>query len=205
MRKIKQFFACGLVILSISMFIISCASIPELKVNYELPPKSEQLKGKKVILEIVDARKDKEILSHGARKRIEGFSGNLSLSVADYKEKGFKIGIFQVSGLLKEVFRRRLENLGLTVLPRESRGEPQLLIVLKEFTLDLAGQKWVAKMDYEARLTRSGGFMATQDLNGEAERYELVGREGADVVLGEIFTDLVNKLDVVRLFQQVGL
>ena len=41
-----------------------------------------------------------------------------------------------------EVFKRRLENLGLTVLLRESRGEPQFLIVLKELSLDLAGQKW---------------------------------------------------------------
>ncbi len=205
MKEINQIFSKGLVILLVSGFMISCASIPELMVNYQLPPQSVQLKGKKVFLQIEDARKNKEILIQGARKKLEGFSGNFSLNVADYKEKGFKIGIFQVTDMMKEVFKRRLENLGLRVIFKESRGEPQLLIVLKEFSLDLMGQKWVAKMSYEARLLRSGGFMARQDLNGQAERYELVGREEADVALGEIFTDLINRLDVVRLFQQAGL
>ena len=106
--------------------------------------------------------------------------------------------------MMREVFKRRLEGLGLTVLFEESPGEPKLLVVLKALSLDLEGHKWVARMSYEAEL-RSGGTMANQVLNGEAERYELVGREEADVAVEEIFTDMVNRLDVPRLFQQAGL
>jgi len=205
MRRIKRVFFESLVFLSVAGLMASCASIPELQIDYRLPPRSDRLRDKKVILEIVDARKNKEILNPRARKKLEGFSGNFSLSVAGYKGKGVTIGIFQVKGMIREVLKRRLENLGLTVLFNKSHGVPQLLFVLKEFFLDLEGERWVAKMSYEARLLRDGGFMASQELNGQAERYELVGREEADVAVGEIFTDLVNRLDVAGLFQKVGL
>ncbi|MBL7213676.1 MAG: hypothetical protein ISS61_14995 [Desulfobacteraceae bacterium] len=205
MRRIKRVFFESLVFLSVAGFTASCASIPELQIDYRLPPRSDRLRDKKVVLKIVDARKNKGILNPGARKKLEGFSGNFSLSVAGYKGKGVTIGIFQVKSMIREVLKRRLENLGLTVLFNKSHGVPQLLFVLKEFFLDLEGERWVAKMSYEARLLRDGGFMASQELNGQAERYELVGREEADVAVGEIFTDLVNRLDVAGLFQKVGL
>ncbi len=205
MRRIRKDFFKNLVLLFVVGFMASCASIPELQIDYRLPPRSDPLRDKKVILKIVDTRKNKEILSPGARKKLEGFSGNFSLSVAGYKGKGVTIGIFQVTDMMREVLKRRLEGLGLTVLFNRSQGVPQLLFVLKEFSLDLEGERWVAKIKYEAKLLRDGGFMAIQELNGQAERFELVGREEADVVVGEILTDLVNRLDVARLFQNVGL
>ncbi len=205
MREIDKVFARALVVILVSTFLVSCASIPDLRVNYQLPPRSDQLKGNKVILKIEDARKAKEVLGQGAKKELEGFSGNFSLSVADYKEKGFKIGIFDVPSMLREVFQRKLENLGLKVQFGESRERPHLFIVLKEFLLDREGKKWVARMSYEGKLVTNAGFMASQAINGQAERYELLGREEADVALGEILTDLVNRLDVVMLFQKVGL
>lgn len=205
MKKRNQVFTRGLLFLVILAFAGSCASIPELKVNYRLPPPSNELKGKGVLLVIQDARKTKEILGQGARKELKGFSGNFSLSIADYKEKGFKIGIFQVPAMMREVFKRRLQDFGLRVLFEESRGVPQLSIVLKEFYLDLVGYKWVVRMSYEAKVIKDGEFLASQMLNGQAERFELMGHEEADVAVEEIFTDMVNRLDIVRLFKKAGL
>jgi len=106
---------------------------------------------------------------------------------------------------MREAFKRRLENLGLGLLTEQSAGTPQLLIILSEFTLDLVNRRWVVQMSYEARLVKNGKVLAAQTISGQAERYKLLGRREADTALGEIFTDLINRLDVVRLFQQARL
>jgi hypothetical protein len=205
MRVINQVRAKVLVGILSSLFIVSCASIPELKVLYQLPPKSDQLKGMSVSLLVEDARKNKEILKQGAKQEFGNFVGNISLSVARHNESGFKIGLFEFAALVKEGFKRRLRNEGLKVIATRSPGEPQLLIVINDFILDLVGRKWKAKMGYEAKLIRDGQTLATQIIEGQGERHKLIGRKEADTVTGEIFTDMVNRLDVVRLFRQAGL
>jgi hypothetical protein len=205
MRGINQVFAKVLVGILLSVVMVSCASIPELKVLYQLPPKSDQLKGKNVFLEVEDARKNKEIFRQGAKQEFGNFVGNISLSVARHNESGFKIGLFEFTAMVKEGFKRRLGNEGLKVIPERSHGEPQLLIVINDFILDLVGRKWKAKMGYEAKLMRDGETLAKQIIEGEAERLKLIGRKEANIVTGEIFTDMVNRLDLLRLFRQAGL
>jgi len=205
MRGINQVLVNCLLIILLSVFIGSCASIPELKVLYQLPPTSDQLTGKNVFLVVEDARKTKEILKQGAKQEFGNFVGNISLSVARHNEAGFKIGLFEFTAMVKEGFKRRLGNAGLKVLHERSHGEPQLLIVVNDFMLDLVSRKWKAKMSYEAKLMRDAETLATQIIEGEAERLKLIGRKEADTVTGEIFTDIVNRLDLVRLFRQAGL
>ena len=202
MGKIKQANIVVLLALLFSALITSCASIPELKVHYQLPPLSDQLKGQKVVLAFEDARRKNEVLGQGAKNQFKGFPGNFSFSVARFDERGFKIGIFQLSAMIMEGFRRRLENLGLEVVFEQSNRDPQLLIILNEFLLDLVNRKWEVKMSYEARLIMEGEVLSTHTISVQGMRYRLVvGRGGANTVLGEAFTDMVNKLDVFRLFQ----
>jgi len=208
MKEINKALASGLfsgfLTLLVSLLMVSCASIPELQVLYKLPPPSKQLKGRLLALTVDDERTSKTVLGKGAREEFKGFSGNISLSVADYNDKEFKVGIFRVPDLMREAFKRKLENLGMEVLSEKTLGKLELMIVLKEFSLDLEGRDWVAKMSYEARLTTAKGAVATQFVNGRAERYQLFGRESADTLMGEIFTDMVNALDLPRLFKQAG-
>ncbi|MBW2359037.1 MAG: hypothetical protein JRF21_10240 [Deltaproteobacteria bacterium] len=185
MREVNQACRIRLLILLVFAFTASCASIPELKVSYQLPPASALLKGNEVLLTIKDARSNKEVLGQG---------------VAQHKESEVKAGIYQVPAMMREGFRRRLENAGLKLVLKESRGEPQLLIVLNEFLLDREGRNWVVKMSYEARLVKNGKV-----LSRENERYGFAGRGAAETVLGEIFTDSVNRLDINKLFQRAGL
>jgi hypothetical protein len=180
----------------------ACASVPELKVNYQLPPRSDQFKGKRVDLGFEDARSTKKIFGPGSREEFRGFTGNISFSVARYNEPGFKIGAFSLPDLFKEALKKRLENMGMDVLNEPAPGVPELWIALNEFELDLVSRKWVARMNFEAKLMKDGKILATQIISGQAERIKLIGRSGADVVLGEIFTDMVNRLDVARLFEQ---
>lgn len=208
MKVINQAFAISLsrslLTLFVSLFMVSCASIPELQVLYELPSPSKQLKGRSVALTVDDERASKKVLGKRAEEEFKGFSGNIALSIADYNKREFKVGIFSVPDLMREAFKRKLENLGVEVLPEKTLGKPELVIVLKEFFLDLEGREWVAKMSYEARLIKGQTALANQIINGQAERYQLFGRDSADTLMGEIFTDMVNALDLSRLFKQAG-
>ena len=196
----------GMAALSICLCMVSCATtIPQLQVQYTLPPSSDPLKGRAVCLSIEDQRSDTSILGKGAQAEFTGFTNSVSLSVAEAGQSGSSIGIFQASPLMREVFTRKLERSGLKVLLEKTPGTPSLVIVLKAFSLDLVGRTWRARMTYDARLTAENGAIATQTVNGEAERYELVGREKADPLMSEILTDMVNAMNVPRLFEQAGL
>ncbi len=210
MKRINRSFSCnvikGLLALLILLSMVSCATtIPELQVQYMLPTPSDALKGRAIALTIEDRRADKSILRGGAHEEFKGSSNAVSLSVAETNQKGSNIGIFQVPALMREAFNRRLARSGVKVLSDKTAGIPGLVIVLKEFSLDLVGREWLVKMSYEARLTGEKGAVATQFVNGEAERYKVIGRDSADTLMGEIFTDMVNSLNLARLFEQMGL
>ena len=186
-------------------FIVSCASIPELKVHYQLPPRADVLKGKRVFLTLKDDRSTRDIIGPGAKKDFVNFPGNITFSFAAYNEPGFKLGPYTPVAMTKEAFKKRLENLGLEVLSQPSPGDPELSIVLERFLLDLKGYDWVAEISYRGSLMKGGKVLSEQSVSGQGERLKVVGHSQANTVLSGIFTDLVNRLDVVSLFRQAGL
>ncbi|MEE9612502.1 MAG: hypothetical protein V3W19_14710 [Desulfatiglandales bacterium] len=205
MTTINQFLRYSTGILFLLAAVVSCATVSDLKVTYRLPPKSDELKGKKVFLGFQDARASKDILGEGAKREFKGFSGNILFSLVRDEGEGFRIGIYDVPSFFREVFKRRLENLGAEVLPKRKEGEIELVIVLNDFLLDLVSREWVATIDYEAKLVKGEEDLGTQLISGKAERFKWVGRGQADVVMGDIFSDMINRLDVVRLFKQANL
>lgn len=187
------------------VLINSCATIPHLNIDYRLPEKTDFLQGSRVFLSFVDQRPVRDIIGEGAREDFEHFAGNITLSLARGDEQGFRMGIYEVPALFEVVFKKRLEALGVEVVKKRQDAEAELAIVLNAFLLDLTGRKWTAAMDYEARLNNPDGTQAKQTVSGKAERQKLVGRKQADKMMGEFFTDMINRLDVPRLFKQAGL
>lgn len=204
MKKINQVWIYQVGFLLLLTAMISCATISHLNVEYRLPPPSDELKGKKVSFVFEDSRKVKDIFGKGAQEDFKNFSGNISYSLARGKEKGFKIGLYTIPALFREVFKLRLENLGMEVVSKREKNETAIVIVLKKLILDLIDRKWVVTMEYEAQLVKDQKILARQVITGQAERLKLIGRGQADVVMGEIFTDMVNRLNVGRLFQQAS-
>jgi hypothetical protein len=196
----------GRVFMSCVFFIglTACASVPDIKVLYQLPPKSDRFKGQKVLFTFEDARGDQPFLGEGARLEVGNFSGNFSFSVARYNEAGFKIGMFDLPAMVKEGFVRRLKNLGMDVISKSEKDVPELYVALKTFHVDYGDRKWTAKMNYVASIRKEGKTLLSQTISGETERYKVVGTSAADKALGELFTDMVNKVDLVRLFQEAG-
>lgn len=200
-RARKPFIGMLFVLMAVS----ACTTIPELKVTYQLPSRSEALRGKKVFVGFEDARKSKDLIGKGAQEQYKNFSGNITLFFTRGDEEGFKIGVYHVPALFNEVFKERLEHLGAEVVSESKESEVEMMIVLKDLLLDLTNRDWVVRMDYEARLMKQGELLASQTISGQAERLKVLGRRDADKVMGEIFSDVVNRLDVPRLFQQAGL
>jgi hypothetical protein len=185
-----------------TVLIIACASKPFLKVQYQLPSPSKALKGEKVSLAIVDLRSDDAFLSPNAKKSIKNFNDTYSLVVLKNDGSGNLIGAYDLDSLLSEIFKQRLENEGLEVVAPEEAADGRLEIQLKEFKLDIVKRKWILGMSYQAGLSKNTGLIAKESVSGSAERLKVMGKSDAEKIMGELVTDMVNKLDVGKLFQQ---
>ncbi len=185
--------------------LLSCSRLPYLEVSYRLPAKPDALAGQRVSLDMEDVRAVKDMIGAGARYEFENFSGSISLVVASDSGTGVRVGIYDPPSLFKEAFKKRLENAGVRVLPGKESGAPNLTIIIQRFLLDLVNKEWKVQMAYEARLSKDGKVLARQIVSGEGERMKVLGRDQADTVLGEVFTDLVNRVDLAKLFRDAEL
>jgi uncharacterized lipoprotein YajG len=171
-------------------------------VHYQLPSSSQALEGRRVSLAVTDLRKDKAFLSESARKSLLTFNDTYSLVVLKEDGSGNLIGIYDLNGLIAEIFRQRLTDMGMQIAPSAESSDYELEIKLKEFKLDLANRKWVVSMNYQADLVKDGNVRAMETINGSAERLKLMAKNDAEKVLSELLSDMANKLDLTKLFQQ---
>jgi hypothetical protein len=191
--------------------MFGCSTVPILHVNYRVPEKTSQLQGKKVFLEIRDSRADKDMLGEGAKEDFKSTPENVSLSVAEGNERGFKIGIFSPTDMMREIFRERLKGMGLDVVTDiNSRGEePTVLIDIQTFKLDLikgtVKRTWTGSMAYNAEIQDKGKMLAGNRISGESEKLKIVLRKEADSMMSDLVTDLANRLDAEALLRQAGL
>lgn len=191
-------------ILTLSLVFLAgaCTPKPFLKVQYQLPPQSNTLEGKKVALTVSDMRGKKTILTETARKSLKEFNGTFSLVVVRDDGSGNLIGVYDFNSFLTEVFQQRLKNEGIQVAALADSDVPELKIEILEFQLDLAGRNWVVKMNYRAGLLENGRLLSKESVSGEAERLKVRAKSDAEKILDELLSDIVNKLNLVRLFQQ---
>jgi uncharacterized lipoprotein YajG len=197
----KQFIFTALALV-MTVFLVACASKPFLKVQYQLPSSSKALAGEAVSLKITDIRKDDAFLSANAKKSIKNFNDTYSLVVLKDDGSGNLIGAYDLDSLLREIFKQRLENEGVEVVATEEAADSRLEIQLKEFKLDIVKYKWMLRMSYQAGLSKDTGLLARESVSGSAERLKVMGKGDAEKILGELVTDMVNKLNVGKLFQQ---
>ena len=183
----------------------SCGTKSYINVNYRLPLSSYDLKGKKVFLEIKDMRSHQAVFSEKAKTKFKNFTGLFLLSLSENEKNDYVAGAFDLPSLFQAAFSRRLENMGIEILTEQKETEPVIEIDLKKFLLDLADRKWIAQISYEARLIKEDRILARETISANAKRYKWFSQGDVEKVLGEIFTDLVNDIDFVKLFQQAEL
>ena len=183
------------------MAITQCTSKNYLVVNYRLPSETAVVEEAEVSLIFEDQRGEQPIVSQNAQKALEDFSGNFTLIVAGDNKNEQLIGAFSLSSLIKTIFKQRLEHAGIRVAPEDQSQPTAVEILLKEFKLDLVKQKWIVQMSYQANLLREGRFVGGETITGNAERLRVVASKDAEMILGELVTDAVNRLNLDALFQ----
>jgi len=185
------------------IFFTACATITKLEVTYNTTPKSNTLEGKEIYFAFIDKRANKDIIGNGAKRVYKNFSGNINYFLSKGEKERFLVGIYDIETLFKKTFTLYLENMGLQLLPERKEGIPELAINLYDFTLDLSGRSWIARIDYEAEFTQEGNVL-TRRFKGQSEKFRISRLKQAHQVMSETFNDTVHKLDVKGLFTDIS-
>lgn len=188
--------------LFISALFMACASKPFLKVQYQLPTPSTELTGERLYIQISDKRDDTAFLSSNAQKSLKDFNDTYSLVVLRADGSGNLLGAYDLDSLWRELFKQRLQNEGVTVSSSNDNAKASLEIKIKTFKLDIVDRKWMLQMGYQASLSTGNALRARESVNGSAERLKLMGKSDAEKIMGELVSDMVNKLDLAQLLRQ---
>jgi hypothetical protein len=204
MKSTFPFLAKAIVIGLLSMFIGACAKPYHLYVKYDLTPKHIGLEGKQVTLKIIDERDAEAIFTEKAQNEFDLWDGTFALYHTDKKPKG-EVQTYDLPALLKEVMKKRLEAMGIQVMEGGMDEAPLFKLTLKIFLLDLKGRTWVSDISYEAKLTKDNKKIGREQVSGQAERIKIIGKGAGEKLIGDIFSDSINRLDLEKLFKNAGL
>ena len=183
----------------------SCAKQSYINVDYRLPSDTATLAGRTVFVETRDLRSDLAIFNKPAQEKFEDFTGLFSLSLEMPNEQQKILGAYALPTLFETALKQRLGKLGVAIAGEPSPTIPVFQIKINQFHINLADQKWLAEISYEASLTQDTQLVAREVVSGSAERLRLMGSGGAEKVIGEIFTEMINRLNIERLFEQAKL
>ena len=184
------------IILVVGVLSSFCASRNFLTVNYQLPRESVELKDARVALRVKDVREDPRIVTPSAKKVLKNFTGHFTLIVAQENKDDRLVGAFSLSSMVREIFKHRLENAGVRIVTEEEIDVPIVEIVLKEFKLDLPNRNWVIQMNYQANLIKQGRVVGGETITGSAERLRVISGKNAEKIIGELVSDVVNRLNL---------
>ncbi len=182
------------------LFASACATTSYININYHLPSRSTILAGRNIYLEVNDSRAGQSLFGPAAQETFKHFTGKFALTLTRENSKGFLIGAFDLLGLFQETVSRSLQNMGAQVLTTREENNVYLKIDITSFHLDLIGRKWISDITYDAFLIRENQILAQQSVRGQAERAKISGSAQGQTVIGEIFTDVVNRLDMKAFF-----
>lgn len=192
------------IIFFIGILTSFCASKHFLKVNYQLPAEPTQLNNMSVSLALKDQREDPAFVTKSAKMALKSFRGDFTLIIGQENKNDRLAGAYSLCRMIRRIFRERLENAGIRVASEEERIEPIVEILLKDFKLDLVKRKWIVNMTYQANLIKQSRVVAGETVRGSAERMRVVGSKDAEMIIGELITDVVNRLNLKELLQPAG-
>lgn len=191
--------------LLVAAAFFSCAKNSYINVDYSLPSPADTLSGRTVWVETRDLRNDTEIFDPRAKDKFKHFTGLFALSLAMPDDQHKILGAYELRQLFETALIQRLQKLGVGVSTEPSPKVPVFQITIHQFHIKLIGQKWIADVSYETSLSLDAKLVAREVVTGNAERMKLMGSGGAEKVIGEIFTDMINRLNIERLFQEAKL
>jgi len=192
-------------VLIVAAMVFSCAKKSYIDVNYHLPVEANTLTGRAVFVETLDQRSGTEIFDERAKEQFKYFTGLFALALEMPDDQQKVLGAYELPVLFETALKKRLQKLGVATVSEQSSNSPIFQIKINRFHIKLIGQKWMADISYEASLTQDSRLVAREVVSGSAERVKIMGSGGAEKVIGEIFTEMINRLNIERLFAQAKL
>jgi len=193
-----------LISLLVLLTITGCAGRTYLAVDY-IPRSAAGLPaGLSVRLGFVDERPTRTVILPGAAAHLTGFRGRYLLAWLTEDKERTPAGSYDLEGLFVAAFKKRMQKMQLPVAPQDRRDTPLFEVGLKSFSIDLSDRNWVVEIGYEARMIVEGRIVATETVTGSAQRIRIVGRAGAEQVVGDLFTDMINRVDIGKLLRSPG-
>jgi hypothetical protein len=177
---------------------LACAMLPRLDVTYTTLQKSDILQGKTLYFKVTDKRPRRDIIGPGAKKVFKDFAGNITLIMETGPEQRSTVGLYDVRELFEHAFTYYLENRGLKLASEPKEEIPVLEIAIQDFTLDLSGSRWTARILYEAVISANGRTLVRQ-YQGEGEKLRISGLTQAHQVMSETFSDIIHQFDVSEM------
>ena len=178
---------------------VACAILPRLDVTYKSLPKASALEGKELYFKVIDERPTRDTIGPGAKRVFKDFAGNITLIVETGPEERSTVGMYGVREIFEHAFTRYLEDRGLKLAPGPNGGIPRLEVAIHDFTLDLPGSSWTARIVYKAEFSHDGKALIRQ-YQGEGEKLRISGLIQAHQVMSETFSDTIHQLDVRKMF-----
>ncbi|GAB6907515.1 hypothetical protein DESC_830117 [Desulfosarcina cetonica] len=203
MRRKHIVMLVGLGILALGM--TACMKKVYINLTYQLPPASEHITGRRVYIETQDMRADTDIFNAAAKEKFQYFSGLFSLAVEAPDQQRFLLGAYPLPALFETALKKRLEQMGITVVDQKDEDVPRFQVKINRFRINLIDQKWQTDIDFEVSLSQNEKRVAREAVSGSGERMKVIGSRDAEKVISEIFSEMINQLNIERLFQQANL
>lgn len=204
MKQHKSTLGILFVAAIITLMLAACAKPYHFYVKYDLAESAVDLKGQTVFLKILDERDSVDFLSQKARNEFDLWDGRFALYHTPKKPKG-KVETYPLTGLIEAVMKMRLENMGITVVEEKMDATPLFELTLNKFFLDLNDRTWVSDFSYTVKLTLDNQKTGREIVSGQAERTKIMGRGAGEILVGDIFTESINKLNIEKLFKNAGI
>ena len=204
MKQDKSIMGTLLAAVIIMLMLAACAKPYHFYVKYDAPESSVDLKGQAVNLQILDGRDSKNFLTEKAGIEFGLWDGRFALYHTPKKPKGY-IETYPLAGLIEATMKKRLETMGITVVEGKMDAAPLFELTLNTFFLDLNDRTWVSDFSYEVKLTLDNQKIGREMVSGQAERTKIMGRGAGEILVGDIFTESINKLNIQKLFKNAGI
>jgi hypothetical protein len=198
-RKNERFL---IAVFSFWILTSGCAASHFLSVTYELPPASGMEMHRTIRLNVTDARDPASFLSPAAQDALGSVSDTLNLAVKGQSQPTQSVGAYSLIALVKQVIERRLEQDGIKIASEGQKNQPELAIELRKFWLDLINRRWTLTITYGMALLKDGKPLSQETISGQAERLDIVGRKDAELLIGDLLSDLANRIKPDQLLQK---
>jgi len=204
MRQARSVLETLFAIVIILLMLIACAKPYHFYVKYDFPESTAALKDKKVNLQVLDGRDSKIFLSEKARSEFDMWDGSFALYHAEKKPAGYT-PTYRLTEMIAAAITKRLESVGVAVSQEKGPDMPIFELTLDGLQLDLEGRTWLSEFSYQVKLTLDNQKVGREKVSGKAERTKVMGRRAGELLVGDIISESLNKLDIEKLFKNAGL